>query len=67
MMPVQSVESSPGHRVMVHTCEVCAEPAPFGHEVNLRRALATGKVEYAGKWFCREHNPDFEAQKGEQE
>jgi len=58
MMPVRSVESSPGHRVIVHTCEDCGAPAPFGFKSNLRRALATGNVEHAGKWFCRDHNPD---------
>ena len=55
MMPVRSVESSPGHRVVVHECEVCGAPAAFGIGVNLRRALETGDVKHAGRWFCFEH------------
>lgn len=54
-MPVKSVESSPGHRVLTHTCEMCGAPASFGEGVDLRRALATGNVAHAGKWFCFEH------------
>jgi hypothetical protein len=52
MMPVRSVESSPGHRVFAHDCEVCGAPAAFGIGVNLRRALETGDVKHAGKWWC---------------
>jgi hypothetical protein len=58
MMPVQSVLSSPGHRVIVHTCEVCGAPAPFGFNSNLRRALSTGNVQHAGKWYCAAHKQE---------
>lgn len=51
-MPVRSVESSPGHRVMVETCDVCGAPAPFGEGVNMRAALRTGDASKAGRWFC---------------
>lgn len=61
MMPVKSVESSPGHRVLLHFCEDCGAPASFGFNSNLRRALATGNVDHAGQWFCAEHRPDRKA------
>ncbi|WP_157970131.1 hypothetical protein [Pelagibacterium sediminicola] len=51
-MPVQSVESSPGHRVIVTTCEGCGARADFGEDVDLRRALSSGDKRYAGRWWC---------------
>lgn len=56
-MPARTVESSPGHRVLVHECEVCGAPAPFGTSVDLRKALATGNVKHAGQWHCAKHKP----------
>lgn len=50
-------EYRPAARVFIFTCEVCGGPACFGVGVNLRRALTTGNVDHAGKWYCREHNP----------
>ena len=52
MMPVRSVESSPGHRVFEFTCEVCGAPACASEGTDLLRAIKTGKVEHAGRWFC---------------
>lgn len=52
MMPARKIESSPGHRVLVHECDGCGAPAPFGEHVDLRRALATGDVKHAGRWLC---------------
>lgn len=51
-MPVRSVESSPGHRVFEFTCEHCGKPACTGVGVDLLRAIRTGNVTYAGRWFC---------------
>lgn len=60
-MPARSVESSPGNKVIIATCEVCGEPAPFGMGVNLRLSLQTKKPEHAGKHYCAEHYPRSEA------
>ena len=51
-MPARSVETAPGHRVMIFTCETCGAPASFGEGVNLREALSSGDVTRAGRWFC---------------
>lgn len=55
MMPVRSVESSPGHRVMEYRCEVCGEYASYGFDVHVREALRTGDVKRAGQWYCAKH------------
>ena len=66
MMPVRTVQSSPGNRVLVHTCDHpgCEEWGCTGFGVNLRRALETGDVKHAGKWFCPEHLPQESERRG---
>ena len=56
-MPVRSVESSPGHRVMEYRCEVCGEYAGRGFDAHVREALRTGDVKRAGQWYCAKHLP----------
>lgn len=51
-MPVQSVEASPGHRVMVFRCEICGAPAVIGIGCHIRQAMQTGDASKAGRWFC---------------
>lgn len=55
MSPAIYTDSSPDQWVILHYCEVCGKPASFGFNVNLRKAMATGKVEHAGQWYCAEH------------
>lgn len=50
-MTVRSVESSPGHRVLVMTC-ICGQQATHGTNCNIREALRTGNVALAGQWAC---------------
>lgn len=56
-MPVKSVESSPGHRVMEYRCEICGEYACFGFGARILDALRTGDVRRAGRWYCVDHVP----------
>lgn len=60
-MTVRSVESAPGVRVLVFTCDGCGAPASFGRGVNIRAALATTDVKLAGEWTC---GPEGCARKG---
>ncbi len=64
MTPVKSVESSPGNRVFQFTCEVCGAMATEGFGVDLRRAMATGDVKHAGRWYCSAHVPQESERRG---
>lgn len=50
-MPVRSVESSPGHRVLEFRCD-CGDYAVVGEGCNIRAAMNTKDVKRAGTWYC---------------
>ncbi len=58
-MPVRSHRIPGGATVLIHTCEICGAPAPFGRGVHLRAALAARSsaeaVRLAGQWYCAFH------------
>lgn len=51
-MPIRTVETAPGYRVIDYRCDVCGGPASYGFGGSVREALRTGDASKAGRWTC---------------
>ncbi len=59
-MPVQwhqILSYGEAHEIPVFLCEVCGQPANFGHGVHLK-SIKSKTDPKLGQWYCRTHNPD---------
>jgi hypothetical protein len=62
-MPTENVKTFGDIYRMVHTCEVCGEPANYGFGCDTRKALATRDPRHAGRWYCDAHVPSDQSEK----